>query len=675
MVYNKIYAQIGEERHIVLDPINYQYDIKQILVIQGETVPEYYEADICNVGDTATLTMVGTAADGVEIPDKFLRDGRNVLVYVVIPGSGGDVQTRYDITIPVDERAEREDIDPSEAEQQQIDSLVAALNSGVGRAEAAAEAIQDMDVEAETLAAGSAASVEKTVDPETGAVTLNFGIPQGQKGNPGTPGQDGVTPDFRIGSVETLKPGQSATATITGTPAQPVLNLGIPQGPKGDSGASDAGEVTYDPTETYQSGTAGAALNDLSYAIKEKMIGLDSLMNLSWEAGTINGTSGQDAAGSSRFRCVEYLPINAFFKYENNLGLYTRVFAYSESFSYLGAMGSGMELTYYTKQDVLTNYPLCKYVRFVFQTDTLTDVTNNTRIYGTETYYKSVKSYDIGLSIINPSGYEYQGERITLNRNRVSYAEYDAFTGYGQDAIVYGDYGFLFKPNKALIRRLSTKANIASQDLPVSAHCNSAVWGNKYDSGDVFPLIYVNAYNADGVANGVCYVFRVTTRSNGVPNGLTLVQTITIGFANTEPWTDGNDVRPYGNFFVDTVNGFLWAYTLKDSANVTRFFKFSLPSVSSATITITTADILEQFDVQYMPYIQGNTYNDGKVYVVSGYGTTAYPGMLNAVSLVFKAIVTQINLYNIGIQVEPEFIDVIDGSIVLGKTTAYKFTF
>ena len=241
MTYNKIYAVIGEERHIVLDPINF----KQILVISGETVPDYYEADVCNAGDTATLTMVGTAADGVEIPDKFLLDGRNVLVYVVIPGSGGDVQTRYDITIPVDERAEREDIDPSEAEQQQIDSLIAALNSGVGRAEtaageaeAASQAVQDMGVEAETLAAGSAASVEKTVDPETGAVTLNFGIPKGDKGNPGNPGQDGMTPDFRIGNVDTLPAGSQATATITGTPEHPQLNLGIPQGEKGEPGGS-----------------------------------------------------------------------------------------------------------------------------------------------------------------------------------------------------------------------------------------------------------------------------------------------------------------------------------------------------------------------------------------------------------------------------------------------------
>lgn len=173
MTYNKIYAVIGEERHIVLDPINYQYDIKQILVIQGETVPDYYEADVCNVGDTATLTMVGTAADGVEIPDNFLQDGRNVLVYVVIPGSGGDVQTRYDITIPVDERAEREDIDPSEAEQQQIDSLIAALNSGVGRAETAAAAAEessgdaaDYAADAEAWAVGQRDGVDvDTLDP------------------------------------------------------------------------------------------------------------------------------------------------------------------------------------------------------------------------------------------------------------------------------------------------------------------------------------------------------------------------------------------------------------------------------------------------------------------------------------------------------------------------------
>ena len=317
MTYNKIYAVIGEERHIVLDPINYQYDIKQILVIQGETVPDYYEADVCNVGDTATLTMIGTAADGVEIPDTFLQDGRNVLVYVVIPGSGGDVQTRYDITIPVDERGEREDIDPSEAEQQQIDSLVAALNSGVGRAEtaageaeAASQAVQDMGVEAETLAAGSTASVEKTVNPETGAVTLSFGIPRGdtgdpgysptiqiatitgghritvtdrqgsasfdvmdgEQGNPGTPGDDGYSPAV---TITTITGGHRVTITDKTHPSGQSFDVmdGVIQSVNGKSAASitlDAGDIGYDDSETYQSGTAGAALNDLSRQLSDK---------------------------------------------------------------------------------------------------------------------------------------------------------------------------------------------------------------------------------------------------------------------------------------------------------------------------------------------------------------------------------------------------------------------
>mgnify|MGYP000849272655 CR=1 FL=1 len=43
-------------------------------------------------------------------------------------------------------------------------------------------------------------------------------------------GDSGATPNFTIGRVNTLDAGQSATASITGTPENPVLNLGIPRG-------------------------------------------------------------------------------------------------------------------------------------------------------------------------------------------------------------------------------------------------------------------------------------------------------------------------------------------------------------------------------------------------------------------------------------------------------------
>lgn len=63
-----------------------------------------------------------------------------------------------------------------------------------------------------------------------------FDGPPGQEGPPGPQGATGATPDISIGTVTTLPAGADATASMTGTPEEPVLNLGIPKG--------DPGEVT-----------------------------------------------------------------------------------------------------------------------------------------------------------------------------------------------------------------------------------------------------------------------------------------------------------------------------------------------------------------------------------------------------------------------------------------------
>lgn len=49
----------------------------------------------------------------------------------------------------------------------------------------------------------------------------------------GPPGKDGKTPSIQIGEVTTLEPGTDAIASITGTPENPLLNLGIPRGEDG----------------------------------------------------------------------------------------------------------------------------------------------------------------------------------------------------------------------------------------------------------------------------------------------------------------------------------------------------------------------------------------------------------------------------------------------------------
>jgi len=60
--------------------------------------------------------------------------------------------------------------------------------------------------------------------------------PTGSTGPTGPQGIAGATPTLTIGNVTTGAPGSLASATITGTAPNFVLNLTIPQGPTGPAG-------------------------------------------------------------------------------------------------------------------------------------------------------------------------------------------------------------------------------------------------------------------------------------------------------------------------------------------------------------------------------------------------------------------------------------------------------
>ena len=57
--------------------------------------------------------------------------------------------------------------------------------------------------------------------------------PRGATGPTGPQGLAGETPNLTIGTVTTGAPGTDASASITGTAPNFVLNLTIPQGPTG----------------------------------------------------------------------------------------------------------------------------------------------------------------------------------------------------------------------------------------------------------------------------------------------------------------------------------------------------------------------------------------------------------------------------------------------------------
>lgn len=94
-------------------------------------------------------------------------------------------------------------------------------------ATAAATKIDDMAITATGLAAGAAPTAELTeVD---GHYNIAFGLPKGDKGDPG------ATPQITV-KVKTGEPGTAASVKQTGTAEAPVIELTIPRGDIGSIG-------------------------------------------------------------------------------------------------------------------------------------------------------------------------------------------------------------------------------------------------------------------------------------------------------------------------------------------------------------------------------------------------------------------------------------------------------
>ena len=81
----------------------------------------------------------------------------------------------------------------------------------------------------------------------TNGQTTKYTVTNGADGPKGEPGQTGATPNIQIGEVQTLEPEEQATASISGTPENPQLNLGIP---KGQSGTADIPRQEMQSTNT-----------------------------------------------------------------------------------------------------------------------------------------------------------------------------------------------------------------------------------------------------------------------------------------------------------------------------------------------------------------------------------------------------------------------------------------
>lgn len=246
-----------------------------------------------------------------------------------------------------------------------------------------------------------------------------------------------------------------------------------------------------------------------------------------------------------------------------------------------------------------------------------------------------------------------------------------------QDGDTWGDRLFRFDhTGQGEVFRTDTMEKVADAKLEGTdrflPHCNTVAFGTQYyEKADPFPLLYCNAYNNYAEARdrreGVCGVYRI------LPDGdnytLHLVQILKIGF--TEDLTlwkslpENGDVRPYGNFLVDTETGDLCAYTMRDADRTTRLFFFDVPAPRAGQMseeygvpvfTLTEEDVKDRFDAPYSVFIQGGIYRGGIVYSSEGFGSPEEPPVIRLFSRREKRQIREIRLMDYGLKDEAELV-------------------
>ncbi len=264
-----------------------------------------------------------------------------------------------------------------------------------------------------------------------------------------------------------------------------------------------------------------------------------------------------------------------------------------------------------------------------------------------------------------------------------------------QDGAIYGDYLFHINlDGKCDVYKLPELEFISYFVLDkvdkIVPHSNAVCFGLKENENDEFPILYANIYNnyssLDDKLEGTVCAYRIKRNDNSFYSEL--VQIIRVGFTdNEELWYSIGkiDVRPYGNLVVDTDNNKLYAFVMRDKSQKTRFFGFELPKITDGEyndyygvnfVTLSESDIKTQFDTDYMRYLQGATYYNGKIYSVEGIlEDCGLPLKFRIIDLKTESEILSKDLSELDLEHEPEFIAIYNGEIMYADAMGnlYKF--
>lgn len=228
--------------HSVTAKSLYQYNYGQKLQIVGVELPQSFEVHFALKTGGTTMPILG-ADNIVSIPDELLQTKGDITAYIYLHTGESDGETEYKIRIPVTERPQPSNYEPTPVEQDIITQTVAALNTAVDYVDTIAENLSDEIVD--------------TVQTE-----LAEGDYKGEKGDKGDTGEKGEKGDTGIGIPVGGTTGQVlAKASDTDYDTHWVNQSG------GSGGTSDYTDLTNKPSINNVELNGNKSLADLGIVI------------------------------------------------------------------------------------------------------------------------------------------------------------------------------------------------------------------------------------------------------------------------------------------------------------------------------------------------------------------------------------------------------------------------